>query len=103
MQQVNRITKGLVFTMQGRQLIEKYKMAVRQAYLHRKGFWYWPLERFPGAYFDAEGCIVFNTELDFLACPQLGIGANVWVKGPRGTGISSIPGHQKLQPPPSSF
>ena len=90
--------------IEGRQLVKMYKMHdLKDAHYHGKGLWYWPLERFPAAYFDAQGYLRFATEQDFLSSPHLGIAKNVYVKGPRGTGISSIPGYQRLQPPPSSF
>ena len=87
----------------GKRLNKIYKMGLRKAHYHGIGCWYHVLEQFPAAYFDDEGCLVFETEQDFLSCPYLGIAGTVYVKGPRFTSISSIPGYQKPQPPPVSF
>jgi hypothetical protein len=84
----------------GKKLNKLYKMGLRHA---RYGCWYHLLEEFPAAYFDDQGCIRFETEQEFLNCDYLGIAGTVYVKGPRFTSISSIPGYQRLQPPPASF
>jgi len=76
--------------MTGMQLAKRYKMDLRDAHYQRRGLWYWPLERFPGAYFNARGYLLFRTEYEFVTCSHLGIGKNVYVKGARGTSISSI-------------
>ena len=87
----------------GMKLNRRYKMGLRDAHYHGIGCWYHLLEDFPAAYFDDQGCIRFETEQDFSNCDYLGIAGTVYVKGPRFTGISSIPGYERLQPPPVSF
>lgn len=38
------------------------------------GNWYHPLKHFPGALLDSDGYVVFATEAEFRACPQIKIG-----------------------------
>jgi hypothetical protein len=89
----------------GQFLARFYKINVCSAYYHEDGNWYWPLKVFPGAYFDGNGCVIFQTEKDFCECVYLGIGpTNVWIRGQSsGLGISDIPGYMKLNPRPSSL
>ena len=88
---------------QGMQLAKFYKMNVRSAYSHVDGNWYWNLEKSPAAYFDASGCIVFQTETDYQHCVYLTIGPkNTGVRGKDvGMSIADIPGYRALNPPPS--
>lgn len=53
------------------------------------GGWYHVLKRFPGAYFDANGYILFQTEEEYRGCRYLRLGKRAHVSG----GISSIPGY----------
>jgi len=89
----------------GNRLARFYQIDVQSAYYHNEGNWYWNLDRFPGAYFDANGCVVFETEKDYRECVWLTIGPrNTGVRGKNaGIGISDIPGYRRLQPPPSSL
>ena len=50
----------------GRDLAKYYNLDVRSAHSHDEGNWYWNLREFPGAYFDADGCVVFQTEREYL-------------------------------------
>jgi hypothetical protein len=86
-------------------LANLYRIDLRSARYHEDGNWYWPLEGFPGAYFDRNGCIIFQTEKEFIQCVYLRFGPkNVWVLGKHaGLGISDIPGYRKLEPPPQSL
>lgn len=87
----------------GKFLAKFYKMDVRRAYYHVDRNWYWNLEQFPGAYFDSNGCKVFETEKEYFDCPYLSVGPrNTGVRNKNvGMGISDIPGYRKLNPPPS--
>jgi hypothetical protein len=89
----------------GRFLARRYGMAVRSAYAHNEGNWFWTLKKFPGAYFDAEGCMVFQTEAEYLGCVYLTIGfKNTSVRSKAvGMSISDIPGYRKLNPPPRTL
>lgn len=66
----------------GRSLAWHYGMSVKSAYAHNDGNWFWNLTEFPGAYFDSEGCVVFQTEAEYFGCVYLAI-------GPRNTGVRS--------------
>lgn len=72
------------------ELARKYKLAVRQQRYSENGEWYHPLVRFPAAFFDKNGYIVFNTREDYESCSYLQLGQDVNVIG---NGISSIPGY----------
>jgi len=89
----------------GRSLARFYQIGVQSSYYHNDGNWYWNLERFPGAYFDAHGCVVFETEKDYRECVYLSIGPrNTGIRSKNvGMGISDIPGYRKLDPPPISL
>jgi 5-methylcytosine-specific restriction enzyme A len=70
-------------------LIKFYKLNIRQGYGHVKGSWYHPLKKFPGAYFDGDGYIVFQNEKDFRECERLVPDRKtITVRG----GLSSMPG-----------
>jgi len=86
----------------GKALAKFYKIPVAAAYYHADGNCYWNLDEFPGAYFDANGCVVFDTEKDYLRCVWLTIGPNnTGIRGKdAGMSIANIPGYQKLDPPP---
>jgi hypothetical protein len=93
--------------MTARRLAKFYKIDVRSAHYHDEGNWYWNLQEFPGAYFDPQGCKVFETEEDYRFCGLLHLSI-----GPRNTGIrhkdagmsiSDVPGYRKLDPPPGSL
>lgn len=58
----------------GKALAKFYKVPVKSAYYHVDGNWYWNLSEFPAAYFDANGCIIFQNESDYFQCVYLSIG-----------------------------
>lgn len=64
--------------------------AVQARYNH-DGHWYGRLDRFPGAFFDREGYILFATEKEYLAA-GLSIGKQVSVK----PNISALPGYVQV-------
>jgi 5-methylcytosine-specific restriction protein A len=65
---------------------------------HRDGTFYEHLEEFPGALFDAEGYVLFDTEEAYRQCPYLHIGVKVNVP----EGIRSIPGYIRRRTPQDS-
>ena len=77
-------------TNSGSQLNEVWNVGARHALYREDGGWYMQLERFPGAYFDRNGYIVFQSEEEYLTCDYLRIGERVHVP----SGISSIPGYK---------
>lgn len=88
----------------GMWLAKFYKLDVQSAYSDREGNWYWTLDRFPAAYFDAAGCVVFQTKVEYLRCVNLSIGAlNTAVRNRNaGMSIKDIAGYRVLNPPPVS-
>ena len=93
--------------MTAKGLAKFYKIDVQSAYYHDEGNWYWNLKQFPGAYFDPNGCIVFETEQDYRFCGLLHLSIGPENTGVRhkdvGMSISDIPGYRKLDPQPSSL
>jgi hypothetical protein len=73
----------------GKVLSERYKVAAKHALYREDGKWFHKLKRFPGALFDANGYVIFNTEEEFDKCSYLQIAHDV--HAPRG--ISSIPSY----------
>src|SRR5262245_33842776 len=69
-----------VRTNYGRHLNEEWKLGARHALYHKDGTWYMPLERFPGAYFDPQGYVLFRTYEEYAGSPYLTIGVRVSVK-----------------------
>ena len=77
----------------GESLNRKWQVGARHALYHRDGTWFMPIERFPGAYFDPNGYVLFRTKQEYLGNPYLRIGERVNVRG----GISRIPGYKKMR------
>lgn len=76
-------------TNYGRFLNEEWGVGARHALYHKDGNFYMPLQRFPGAYFDPRGYVLFKTDQEFLNSPYLKVGDRVNVPG----GLSSVPGY----------
>lgn len=72
-----------------RKLNEALSVHARHALYREDGRWYHNLTKFPGALFDREGFIVFETEREYESCPDLSRGKELNV--PRG--ISRIQGY----------
>jgi hypothetical protein len=81
----------------GAELIRRWGIPVRQARFHRDGSWYERLEKFPAAYCDREGYVLFGSEDDLRTTPGVRIepSGQVWVPG----GISSLAGYCKTNNP----
>lgn len=80
-------------TNSGARLNEIWNVRAQHALYHKDGIWFMPLERFPGAYFDPHGYILFKTRDEYLNCSFLDIGERVNVKA----GIKSIPGYVRVE------
>jgi hypothetical protein len=87
----------------GKMLATFYGVAVKSAYYHCDGNWYWNLETFPGAFFDAQGLVVVQTESDNRECAYLTIGPRNTGVRDKNAGISGIPGYLRLDLPPISL
>ncbi len=68
---------GGIRTNTGANLNREWKVGARHALYRENGVFYMPLERFPGAYFDAHGYILFKTEEEYRNCRHLTIGVRV--------------------------
>jgi hypothetical protein len=84
--------------LNGRTLNRKWGVGARHALYHHAGEWYRQLHAFPGALFDSNGYILFETEHDFLTCPYLDIAKDVHVP----EGLASIPGYVRVVPDPDA-
>ena len=71
-----------------RRLSQEWNVRVRHALFHRDGCWYNNLERFPGALFDPDGYVRFETEEQYLNSQYLNVSKQTNVPN----SISSIPG-----------
>lgn len=77
----------------GRALNIEWKVGAQHALYHHSGSWYHVLERFPGAFFDRNGYILFPTKSDFLNCKSLRIGKHVSVP----EGIENMGGYTRIR------
>ena len=73
----------------GRELNKLWGVGAKHALYREDGKWYHLLRAFPGALFDANGYVVFQTEEDYLKCEYLQITQHIHVP----KGISAIPGY----------
>lgn len=77
-------------TNSGRRLNREWRVGAQHALYHKDGTWYEQLERFPGALFDPNGYVVFNTREEYVSCPYLDRGEKLNVRG----SISKLPGYR---------
>ncbi len=77
----------------GQHLNDEWGIGAAHTRYREDGEWYHQLERFPGAYCDANGYVVFETEAEYRSCPQLQIRKDVHVP----SGIKSIPGYVQVE------
>ena len=80
----------------GRTLNREIALGARHALYHKDGYWYDQLQEFPGALFDRDGYVLFNTREAYSGCPHLRHPEHQRTDGRPGTlsvpnGISSIP------------
>jgi 5-methylcytosine-specific restriction protein A len=76
----------------GKRLNQEWEVGAQHALYHRDGCWYNNLERFPGALFDPDGYILFETEDEYQASLDLNIGKETNVPN----GISAILGYVRV-------
>ena len=57
----------------GRRVNRVWRVNARHALFHWEGIGYERLERFPGALFDPNGDLLFQSEAEFVHCPYLAI------------------------------
>ena len=81
----------------GTDLLGRWRISARQARFHRDGSWYERLDRFPAAYCDCNGYVVFDSEDDVRTTPGIRIEPSGQVAVPGG--ISRVPGYRKVNDP----
>lgn len=77
----------------GKYLNDKWQIGAKHALYRYDGKWYHHLKDFPGALFDANGYIVFESEDAYLTCEYLQHAQDLHIP----VGISSIPGYVLIQ------
>ena len=73
--------------LSGRMLNKQWNVGAEHALYHREGRWYNNLERFPGALFDPNGYVLFETEEEYRQSDHLRITKETNITD----GISSMP------------
>lgn len=76
----------------GAKLAQRWGVSARHALYRETGDWYHNLKRFPGALFDKNGYIIFESQKAYKSCPQLRIRQDLNVPD----GISRIPGYVQV-------
>ena len=78
--------------LSGKCLNEKWNVGARHPLYHCDGTFYECLTIFPGALFDSDGYVLFETEEAYRSCSNLQHGVKLNVPG----GISSIRGYVRV-------
>ena len=89
----NPMNKPLPAKLSGKKLNELWNVGAKHALYHREGSWYNNLEAFPGALFDPNGYVLFQTEEHFRNSRHLKITQETNVP----SGISAIPGYTRMR------
>jgi len=76
----------------GQSLNDLWQVGAKHAHYREDGNWYHQLKAFPGALFDANGYVLFETEHDYLSSTYLQIQQDMHVPN----GISSLPTYVRL-------
>jgi len=93
----------------GKQILTLYrKMGIkfpgitefRDAHYFHRGTWYHYPSDLPCIFFDANGYVIMETAAQLAENFDTGVNVHPL---PRGSGISTLPGYKKIDPPPSSF
>jgi hypothetical protein len=79
--------------LRGKELSRLWGVKAEHALYHKDGTFYENLHRFPGALFDRNGYVRFETEHEYRQCPYLNIGKKLNVRH----GIASIPGYKHIR------
>ena len=83
----------MMIRVTGKNLNDEWNVSANHALYHRDGDWYHYLTRFPGAMFDPNGYILFETKEDYENCNYLIFGEHVHVVG----NLSNIPGYVRMR------
>ena len=71
----------------GKELNVKWSVNAEHSLYREDGKWYHNLKRFPGALFDRDGYVVFNSESEYRNCKYIKHGNEIHIY----EGIKSIP------------
>jgi hypothetical protein len=82
-----------VRTDSGRRLNHVWGVNAQHALYHKDGIWYERLERFPGALFDENGYVLFESEMAFVRSSYLRITEKVKVP----EGIAQMPEYRRMR------
>jgi 5-methylcytosine-specific restriction enzyme A len=80
-------------TGSGRQLNLKWSIGAQHVLYHKDGTWFHVLERFPAAFCDPHGYVLFFNKEQYLNSPHLRIGVRTAVPA----GISQLPGYVRME------
>ena len=81
------------FTNSGKKLNEKWNVGAKHALYHWEGNWFNNLKKFPGALFDPNGYVLFETDKAYRSSRHLQIAQETHVPN----GIASIPGYVRMK------
>ncbi|MFA5316960.1 MAG: hypothetical protein WC369_06035 [Dehalococcoidales bacterium] len=87
------ITNRIMPAKPAKYLARTWRVNVVHALFHKDGLHYHHLRDFPGALFDLNGYVVFNTKTEYENSSYLQHGQNLHVVG----GISSMPGYKRMR------
>jgi hypothetical protein len=79
--------------IRGAHLNKLWKVGAVHALYRETGDWYQNLLRFPGALFDANGYVLFESEKAYRECPHVSIAQTTHVQ----SGISSLPNYVRVK------
>jgi hypothetical protein len=93
--QMDAVKEGISYSksLNGKLLARLWKVDVVHALYHQDGKWYNHLRDFPGALFDPNGYVIFNTEREYKESPYLQHGMELHVP----EGIYSMPGYKRMK------
>jgi hypothetical protein len=91
-QESDALPKKMLERIDGKQLNEEWDVGARHALYHKDGTWYHILRQFPGALFDPNGYIRFNSEHEYRHHPHISIKEQM-NHTVISSGISSLPGY----------
>jgi hypothetical protein len=87
----------------GKMLNEHYRRGAKQARYRDNGVWYHLLTAFPADLYDAYGVVRFDSDAHYRKYMRIGPEPNSTHADIVGHGIATIPGYEKLHPPPHSL
>ncbi|WP_157470173.1 hypothetical protein [Desulfobulbus elongatus] len=80
-------------TNSGNNLKREWSIPAEQVRYHKDGTFYMPIEKFPAAFCDPKGYVLFNSKYQYENSTYLEIGSRVHVR----RGICNMPGYIKMK------